>query len=113
MPAHLNPADGPFWYRGYAEESEDKICKDAQEVLDRIGCRRMGAPLFTFELRGSLLMLSFYSNSDGLVALVPILRASIVVLTMRDLSLAGHTPQPSVKSRCGNKVFIVSVLRYL
>lgn len=34
-------ADGPVWYRGWALESEEQVCKDVDGVLEKIGARRM------------------------------------------------------------------------
>jgi hypothetical protein len=42
--------DGPVWYRGWALEDENKVCRDVDGVLERIGVRRliMGhTPTFT------------------------------------------------------------------
>ncbi|KAJ7475979.1 Metallo-dependent phosphatase-like protein, partial [Mycena latifolia] len=39
--AELYDANGPFWYRGWATDSEDKACADVEKVLARTGTRRM------------------------------------------------------------------------
>ncbi|KAJ7104021.1 Metallo-dependent phosphatase-like protein [Mycena belliarum] len=39
--AVLYGADGPFWYRGWATDGEDKACMDVEAVLARTGTRRM------------------------------------------------------------------------
>ncbi|KAL0573214.1 hypothetical protein V5O48_008734 [Marasmius crinis-equi] len=39
--AALYDANGPLWYRGWALESDDKVCKDVDEVLKKTGTRRM------------------------------------------------------------------------
>ncbi|KAF7374771.1 Adenylate cyclase [Mycena sanguinolenta] len=37
----LYDANGPFWYRGWATDSEAKACVDVEKVLARTGTRRM------------------------------------------------------------------------
>ncbi|KAF9468023.1 Metallo-dependent phosphatase-like protein [Collybia nuda] len=37
----LYDANGPLWYRGWALESEEKVCIDVEQVLARTGTRRM------------------------------------------------------------------------
>ncbi|KAF7336732.1 Adenylate cyclase [Mycena venus] len=37
----LYDANGPFWYRGWATDSEEKACVDVEKVLARTGTRRM------------------------------------------------------------------------
>lgn len=37
----LYEANGPLWYRGWALEPEDKVCKQVDDVLRRTGTRRM------------------------------------------------------------------------
>ncbi|KAJ7126852.1 Metallo-dependent phosphatase-like protein [Mycena epipterygia] len=39
--AELYDANGPFWYRGWATDSEEKACIDVEKVLARTGTRRM------------------------------------------------------------------------
>ncbi|KAJ6623944.1 Metallo-dependent phosphatase-like protein [Mycena sp. CBHHK59/15] len=39
--AELYDANGPFWYRGWATDSEEKACVDVDKVLARTGTRRM------------------------------------------------------------------------
>ncbi|KAH9945176.1 Metallo-dependent phosphatase [Epithele typhae] len=34
-------ADGPLWYRGWALDPEEKVCKEVDDVLQRTGTRRM------------------------------------------------------------------------
>lgn len=34
-------ANGPLWYRGWAQEDEAKVCADVDGVLARTGTRRM------------------------------------------------------------------------
>ncbi|PFH47947.1 hypothetical protein AMATHDRAFT_150898 [Amanita thiersii Skay4041] len=33
--------NGPVWYRGWAENSEEQVCKEVDAVLDKTGTRRM------------------------------------------------------------------------
>jgi hypothetical protein len=33
--------NGPVWYRGWAQDSEDQVCVDVESVLARTGTRRM------------------------------------------------------------------------
>ncbi|KAH8117886.1 Metallo-dependent phosphatase [Phellopilus nigrolimitatus] len=33
--------DGPLWYRGWAMRSENEVCAEVDEVLERIGVRRL------------------------------------------------------------------------
>ncbi len=33
--------NGPVWYRGWALDDEEKVCKDVEKVLARTGTRRM------------------------------------------------------------------------
>ncbi|KAJ6531938.1 Metallo-dependent phosphatase-like protein [Mycena capillaripes] len=37
----LYDANGPFWYRGWATDPEEKACVDVEKVLARTGTRRM------------------------------------------------------------------------
>jgi hypothetical protein len=37
----LYSTDGPLWYRGWALESDEKVCADVDEVLAKTGTRRM------------------------------------------------------------------------
>lgn len=37
----LYSSDGPLWYRGWALDPEDKVCKEVDDVLKRTGTRRM------------------------------------------------------------------------
>ncbi|KAK7033246.1 adenylate cyclase [Favolaschia claudopus] len=37
----LYDANGPFWYRGWATDNEEKACADVEKVLARTGTRRM------------------------------------------------------------------------
>ena len=37
----LYESNGPLWYRGWALESEEKVCADVDDVLARTGTRRM------------------------------------------------------------------------
>ncbi|KAI0367776.1 Metallo-dependent phosphatase [Pilatotrama ljubarskyi] len=37
----LYSSDGPLWYRGWALEPEEKVCKEVDDVLRRTGTRRM------------------------------------------------------------------------
>ena len=37
----LYGADGPLWYRGWALDTEEKVCKEVDDVLRRTGTRRM------------------------------------------------------------------------
>ncbi|KAJ4480002.1 Metallo-dependent phosphatase-like protein [Lentinula aciculospora] len=37
----LYDANGPLWYRGWALEPEEKVCKDVEKVLKMTGTRRM------------------------------------------------------------------------
>ncbi|KAJ7067071.1 Metallo-dependent phosphatase-like protein [Mycena amicta] len=37
----LYDSNGPFWYRGWATDSEDKVCVDVEKVLAQTGTRRM------------------------------------------------------------------------
>ncbi|KAJ7446921.1 Metallo-dependent phosphatase-like protein [Mycena galericulata] len=39
--AELYDANGPFWYRGWATDSEAQVCIDVEKVLARTGTRRM------------------------------------------------------------------------
>ncbi|KAJ7170825.1 Metallo-dependent phosphatase-like protein [Mycena crocata] len=39
--AELYDSNGPFWYRGWATDAEDKACVDVEKVLARTGTRRM------------------------------------------------------------------------
>ena len=39
--AHLYSADGPFWYRGWAEQSEVEVCSKVDAVMKQIGVRRL------------------------------------------------------------------------
>ncbi|KAG8213293.1 Metallo-dependent phosphatase-like protein [Butyriboletus roseoflavus] len=39
--ARLYGADGPLWYRGWAEEAESKACAQVDKVLEKTGTRRM------------------------------------------------------------------------
>ncbi|KAI9567401.1 Metallo-dependent phosphatase-like protein [Boletus coccyginus] len=39
--ARLYSSDGPLWYRGWAEETESKVCEKVDEVLQKTGTRRM------------------------------------------------------------------------
>lgn len=39
--AELLDSNGPLWYRGWALESEEKVCADVKKVLARTGTRRM------------------------------------------------------------------------
>ncbi|KAJ7650143.1 Metallo-dependent phosphatase-like protein [Roridomyces roridus] len=39
--AELYDANGPFWYRGWATDSDAKVCVDVEKVLARTGTRRM------------------------------------------------------------------------
>ncbi|KAJ6540088.1 Metallo-dependent phosphatase-like protein [Mycena sp. CBHHK59/15] len=39
--AELYDANGPFWYRRWATDSEEKACIDVEKVLARTGTRRM------------------------------------------------------------------------
>jgi hypothetical protein len=34
-------ANGPVWYRGWALDSEEKVCKEVDGVLAKTGTRRM------------------------------------------------------------------------
>ncbi|KAJ7285135.1 Metallo-dependent phosphatase-like protein, partial [Mycena rebaudengoi] len=34
-------ANGPFWYRGWATDSDEKVCVDVEKVLAKTGTRRM------------------------------------------------------------------------
>jgi len=57
--------DGPVWYRGWALEDENKVCRDVDDVLERIGVRRliMGhTPTFT--VSHTLLNLIDIGSSD-------------------------------------------------
>lgn len=33
--------NGPVWYRGWAMDEEEKVCRDVETVLARTGTRRM------------------------------------------------------------------------
>lgn len=37
----LYGTDGPLWYRGWALDPEEKVCKDVDGVLEKTGTRRM------------------------------------------------------------------------
>ncbi|KAI0635943.1 Metallo-dependent phosphatase [Trametes polyzona] len=37
----LYASDGPLWYRGWALDPEEKVCKEVDDVLRRTGTRRM------------------------------------------------------------------------
>lgn len=37
----LYGSDGPLWYRGWALDPEEKVCKEVDDVLKRTGTRRM------------------------------------------------------------------------
>ncbi|KAJ7227322.1 Metallo-dependent phosphatase-like protein [Mycena pura] len=37
----LYDSNGPFWYRGWATDSEERVCVDVEKVLARTGTRRM------------------------------------------------------------------------
>ncbi|OJT11453.1 hypothetical protein TRAPUB_12005 [Trametes pubescens] len=37
----LYGSDGPLWYRGWALDPEEKVCKEVDDVLSRTGTRRM------------------------------------------------------------------------
>ncbi|KAI0671752.1 Metallo-dependent phosphatase [Trametes maxima] len=37
----LYASDGPLWYRGWALDPEEKVCKEVDDVLGRTGTRRM------------------------------------------------------------------------
>ena len=37
----LYSANGPVWYRGWALDEEDKVCRDVESVIDKIGVRRL------------------------------------------------------------------------
>ncbi|KAG5646939.1 hypothetical protein DXG03_001662 [Asterophora parasitica] len=37
----LYNANGPLWYRGWAQEPEEKVCVDVEKVLAKTGTRRM------------------------------------------------------------------------
>ncbi|KAF7321685.1 Adenylate cyclase [Mycena kentingensis (nom. inval.)] len=37
----LYDSNGPFWYRGWATDTEDKVCADVEKVLAETGTRRM------------------------------------------------------------------------
>ncbi|KAJ7928900.1 Metallo-dependent phosphatase-like protein [Mycena leptocephala] len=37
----LYDSNGPFWYRGWATDSEEQVCIDVEKVLARTGTRRM------------------------------------------------------------------------
>lgn len=37
----LYSANGPLWYRGWAQDSEERVCKDVKAVLRKTGTRRM------------------------------------------------------------------------
>lgn len=39
--ADLYGTNGPLWYRGWALESEEKVCADVDQVLAKTGTRRM------------------------------------------------------------------------
>jgi hypothetical protein len=39
--AELLDANGPLWYRGWALDSEEKVCADVKKVLAKTGTRRM------------------------------------------------------------------------
>ncbi|KAH7926120.1 Metallo-dependent phosphatase [Leucogyrophana mollusca] len=39
--ARLYGADGPLWYRGWAEEAETTVCPQVDEVLQKTGTRRL------------------------------------------------------------------------
>jgi hypothetical protein len=34
-------ANGPVWYRGWALDTEEHVCRDVDEVLNKTGTRRM------------------------------------------------------------------------
>jgi len=38
---HMYDANGPVWYRGWALDDEEKVCKDVETVLAKTGTRRM------------------------------------------------------------------------
>jgi len=37
----LYASNGPLWYRGWATDSEEQVCKDVETVLAKTGTRRM------------------------------------------------------------------------
>jgi hypothetical protein len=37
----LYDANGPLWYRGWALESDERVCADVDQVLVKTGIRRM------------------------------------------------------------------------
>ena len=37
----LYGSDGPLWYRGWALENEETVCKEVDRVLAKTGTRRM------------------------------------------------------------------------
>lgn len=37
----LYGTNGPLWYRGLAMDSDEKVCGEIDEILDKIGCRRI------------------------------------------------------------------------
>ena len=37
----LYDSDGPLWYRGWALDSEEKVCRRVDSVLEKTGTRRM------------------------------------------------------------------------
>jgi hypothetical protein len=39
--AELYDANGPLWYRGWALDSDEKVCVDVEKVLLKTGTRRM------------------------------------------------------------------------
>jgi len=39
--AELYGTNGPLWYRGWALESDEKVCEDVDQVLAKTGTRRM------------------------------------------------------------------------
>lgn len=39
--AELYGTNGPLWYRGWATDSEEKVCADVEDVLKKTGTRRM------------------------------------------------------------------------
>ncbi|KAK1231567.1 hypothetical protein PQX77_005301 [Marasmius sp. AFHP31] len=39
--AALYDANGPLWYRGWALDTDEKVCHDVEEVLKKTGTRRM------------------------------------------------------------------------
>ncbi len=37
----LYDSDGPLWYRGWALDAEERVCREVDSVLERTGTRRM------------------------------------------------------------------------